>query len=116
MRASWFYSALFGAFLSLGVIGSAAAAPLPCGDHNAIVAALKTRFTEVPVVTGIDQGGRLIEVLAGKSNTWTVLLTLPGGPTCLMDAGTDFGLSPPGRPAATTAPPAQPDPGQVHAR
>lgn len=116
MRASRFYPALFGAFLSPVMIGRATAAPLPCGDHNAIVAALKTRFTEVPVATGIDQDGRLLEVLAGKTSTWTVLLTLPGGPTCLIDAGTDFGLSPPGRPAATTAPPAQPGPGQAHVR
>lgn len=111
-----FYSALSAVLLSAAAPGVAMAVPLPCGDHDAVVSALKTRFTEVPVATGIDQGGRLLEVLAGTTNTWTVVLTVPGGPTCLIDAGTDFGLSPPGRPAAVTVPPLPPDTGQVRAR
>ena len=58
-----------------------------CGERNQILDALSTKYHELPVGTGITSNGRFIEVLASEAGTWTILVTVPNGPTCPIAVG-----------------------------
>ncbi len=59
-----------------------------CGERATIIDRLGAEFEEATVAAGVDNGGRLVEVLASNDGaTWTILVTMPEGPTCLVAAG-----------------------------
>lgn len=62
----------------------------PCGDRTAIMTQLQDKFSEQPVSIGLDSQGRMIEVLAAPSGTWTILMTMPTGVSCLIGSGLNF--------------------------
>jgi hypothetical protein len=69
------------------------AQPMVCGDRAAMVESLARHYAEEPVAVGLDERGRLLEVLsAADGATWTVLVTVPDGPTCIMASGFHWGL------------------------
>lgn len=61
---------------------------VPCGERTAIVGHLKDVYGEDFVAMGLDAQGRVIEVLAAPNGgTWTMLVSTPGGLTCLVGSG-----------------------------
>jgi len=58
-----------------------------CAAREAIIERLSVKYEEAPVSLGITATGSLLEVLASPSGSWTIILTLPGGPTCLVTSG-----------------------------
>jgi hypothetical protein len=38
--------------------------------------------------------GSLLEVLASPSGTWTIIVTIPNGPTCLVSSGEGWRSAP----------------------
>jgi len=48
---------------------------------------LCTAYDEFPVTRGYTVDGGIIEILASKSGTWTVIVTAPSGTTCGIAAG-----------------------------
>jgi hypothetical protein len=72
-----------------GIPGPAAAqmAQMVCGERVEIVNALQSGHQEKRTAGGLSGSGGLVELFTGDSGTWTLLLTLPGGPTCLLGAG-----------------------------
>src|SRR5262244_2019942 len=68
----------------------AQAAPV-CGKRDDVVAQLSQKYKEAPVGIGLAANGGLIELLtADTGTTWTLIITLPNGPTCLLAAGHDW--------------------------
>ena len=67
-----------------------AAAQMVCGERVEIVNALQSGHQERKTAGGLSGSGGLVELFTGDSGTWTLLLTLPGGPTCLLGAGEDW--------------------------
>ena len=66
----------------------AAAQSMACTDRTAALRHLEGKFSEVPEAMGLTSTGGVLEVLtsdAGKS--WTMLITMPDGKTCLIAAG-----------------------------
>lgn len=61
-----------------------------CGDRDNILAHLSDNFEEKPVAIGLDSRGRVMEVLAAESGTWTVVITMPNGLSCLLASGQRF--------------------------
>lgn len=59
----------------------------PCGDRNKIIAHLNEGYGEVPVSRGLDAAGRVVEVLAAPSGSWSLLVSMPSGLTCLAASG-----------------------------
>lgn len=52
------------------------------------IAHLKANYDEVPVARGLTENGGMLEVLASPTgDTWTILLTTPGGLTTLLLSG-----------------------------
>lgn len=60
--------------------------PMPknCGKRAAVVADLNANYAERPKSVGIADNGTVLEVLTAKSGTWSILMTLPDGITCLI--------------------------------
>jgi hypothetical protein len=65
----------------------AAAQGTQCAARAAILDRLSVGFAEQPVSIGVTSTGSLLEVLASAEGTWTIIVTLPGGPTCLVSSG-----------------------------
>jgi hypothetical protein len=75
--------------------GAAVANPLPerstCMPRGDIHAQLGQRFAEVPVAVALSDNGSVLEILAAKDGaTWTIIVTLPTGLSCLVAAGEAF--------------------------
>jgi len=68
--------------------------PIVCGQRDAIIEHLEERFDETRVVVALDSRGRLVEILAGESGSWTLLVTTPDGRSCLAGSGTAFSILP----------------------
>ena len=79
----------------------AAAAPA-CGERASLLAHLAARFAEQPQSIGLSTDGGVLEVLAAAGGSWTILITYPKGPTCVIATGQAFetiGLLTAGQPA-----------------
>ncbi len=80
----------------LGSSGWAAADTMACTDREAAIRHLGGKFSEAPVAVGLTNTGEVLEVLtsdAGRS--WTMLVTMPNGTTCLVAAGEAWKTIPP---------------------
>ena len=81
------------ALIAAAVIGAQpaaaqAASPAPqCGAREAVLDRLSSKYDEHPVSIGVTATGSLLEVLASPEGTWTIIVTVPGGPTCLVSSG-----------------------------
>ena len=80
--------------LSIAVLAMCLASPaahaqrVPCGDGAQIIAHLEKEWGEDPAVIALDAAGRMVRILANpESGTWSLLVTGPGGPTCLVMSG-----------------------------
>ena len=66
--------------------GSAAAAPM-CGDRDEILKSLQQRHDESPTALGLSADGGVLEVLVSPEGGWTILITYPKRPTCVVAVG-----------------------------
>ena len=60
---------------------------IPCGERYTILKALKQQYDEQRTAFGVTADGRLLEVVVSPRGSWTILLTRPGGLTCLVTSG-----------------------------
>lgn len=59
-----------------------------CGARKTVLDYLSTKYEEKPVAMGIAANGSLIEVLSSsKGSTFTIIITVPDGKTCMVAAG-----------------------------
>lgn len=76
------------AVLFLLKCSGAYAAPMACSPREDVLAQLSEKFKEQPVSIGLANNGGLLEVLAARDGTtWTVIITMPNGISCLVAAG-----------------------------
>ena len=79
--------ALVAAFL----FPSMAVAQAMCANRDDILKVAAERFHEAPVAMAIGTSGEALEILASDGGeTWTMLVTAPGMPTCIVTSGTDW--------------------------
>lgn len=67
-----------------------AKAQMVCGERLEIVKALETGHQEQLTARGLSGNGGLVELFTALSGSWTLLLTIPGGPTCLLGSGEEW--------------------------
>ncbi len=73
--------------LLLGVGGSARAQSM-CTTHTEVVKQLASQHSETPAAIGLASNGGVVEVFTtGDGSTWTMVITMPDGMTCMMAAG-----------------------------
>ena len=64
-----------------------------CAAHEAVVERLADRYGESRQSIGLGSDNSVVEVFAStETGSWTIVVTRPGGPTCLVAAGQSFQL------------------------
>ena len=59
-----------------------------CGERSVLVRALKDKYQEVPVAMGLSQRStEALEIFTSETGSWTVIMTMTDGRTCIMAAG-----------------------------
>lgn len=87
-------------FLSFGLFIGAVlcAAPIRaqssgCAPHAQVLEQLADRYGESRQTIGLGANNSVVETWANPdSGTWTITVTSPGGPTCLVASGQAFEL------------------------
>jgi hypothetical protein len=74
----------------LAVVSTAHAEEVACGKRSDLLAHFQEAYHEVPNVLGLTTDGRLLEVVVAPTGTWTMLVTVPGGPACVVATGQDW--------------------------
>lgn len=60
----------------------------PCSQRGDVLKHLSAKYTEAPVTLGLANNGGVVEVLSSKTgSSWTIIITMPNGPTCMAAAG-----------------------------
>ncbi len=68
-------------------LATPAVAQTVCAPRATFVDQLGNKYQESPVAVGLTATGSMIEVLAAQDGSWTILITKPGGPTCMISHG-----------------------------
>ena len=61
-----------------------------CIERTVVLKFLQERHNEVPVSQGVANNGAPVEVLASEDGGWSLLITMPGGGSCLVASGEDW--------------------------
>lgn len=62
-----------------------------CHSHDLVVSRLAERYGESRQSIGLSADNAVVEVFASlETGTWTITVTRPGGPTCLVASGHAF--------------------------
>jgi len=68
--------------------GAHAQGSAPCTTRTRMVEQLGGRYAETPVAMGLASNGGLVELFTSSDGaTWTVIVTIPGGQSCIVAAG-----------------------------
>lgn len=86
--------AVFLAAIAVVMISGPAWGQRSCADRQQFLGLLGRDYGEQPVIRAIDAGGRMIEILIAPSGSWSMLITRPGGPTCMRGSGEAFEFTP----------------------
>ncbi len=63
----------------------------PCNERPKIIGHLAEQYSEAPDAIGLSSNGGVVEVLSSKKNkSWTMIITMPDGNSCLMAAGENW--------------------------
>lgn len=96
-KASYFNFPVLVVAAALAAPGPAAAGSEPlagasnCGERAQIIRQLEERYGETRRSVALAPNRGVVEVYASaETGTWTILLTLPTGITCLVAAGEAF--------------------------
>ena len=61
--------------------------PSACVKRSDMLKHLSMNFNESPVAMGLTSGGKVVEVVASESGSWTIIVTLPDGNSCGVASG-----------------------------
>ena len=61
-----------------------------CGDRAEILEQLASRYHETRRGIGLAANNGVLEIFAAESGSWTILVTMPGGQTCLIASGDNY--------------------------
>lgn len=87
--------------LALSVPASLSNAEIPqesnCGHRTTVLDYLSAKYSEKPIAMGVAANGGLIEVLSSlEGSTFTIIVTMPEGETCMVAAGESWESLPAG--------------------
>ena len=95
---AWILSFFLTIVLSSFLTSEEAGAQTVCGKHGNILEQLSQRFGEAPAALGMMNktnsnavsAGNVLELLISPSGSWTILVTKPGGTTCVVANGENW--------------------------
>ena len=75
----------------LAITTSAAAQQPLCTERSEVVNQLSSQYSEATVAMGIANNGGVVEILSSQRGTsWTIILTMPNGVSCMIAAGENW--------------------------
>ena len=81
-------SSMLAFLITVAVSSSAIAATPVCIERSVALSQLAMEFGETPVALGLANNGAVVELLKSRDGkTWTIVLTMPSGLTCILAAG-----------------------------
>jgi hypothetical protein len=63
------------------------AAQALCGDRDEIIKHLNQGYEEAPTGMGIAANGGVLELLTSDGGSWSILITMPNGGSCIVATG-----------------------------
>jgi hypothetical protein len=59
-----------------------------CAERSVVLKQLSKEFSEQPIAIGLGSNGNVFELFNNRTNaSWTIVMTMPSGKSCLMAAG-----------------------------
>ncbi len=58
-----------------------------CASRDAALQHLAKKYSEEPVAIGLANNGGVLEVLSSDGGSWTIILTMPNGVSCMLATG-----------------------------
>ncbi len=80
----WILICTFAGLFSCSEFGQAQGV---CGSRVEIAAALEHAYSERKAAMALSGSGGLVELYMAADGRWTLLYSMPGGPTCFLAAG-----------------------------
>lgn len=78
-------------FAALIAATNIAQAQAACADRDTVVERLATGFGETRQAIGLAANNAVLEIFASaETGTWTITVTQPGGPTCMVASGYSY--------------------------
>ncbi len=77
----------------------AAVAQMFCAAHGQIVGVLEKDYRERKVAEGLSDAGALVELFMSDRRSWTIVYTIPGGPSCVLSGGEAWEVLKPAKPS-----------------
>ena len=90
------------AALAVLIFGSPAMAQTACSTRAEFIDRFANRYAENPVAMGLASSGGVVEVLASENGTWTLLVTMPNGFSCVIAVGESWEALPSAMAGAAT--------------
>lgn len=87
------FAQTLGLAIGLGLLGAgfAAAQSTNCGPHDRVVQGLAEGYGEARVSMALGSNNTVVETFASaETGTWTITVTTPDGPTCLVASGQSY--------------------------
>ena len=75
------------AALAVLLAGVPAMAQTVCSTRAEFIDQFAHRYAENPIAMGLASNGGVVEVLASERGSWTLLVTMPNGVSCVIAAG-----------------------------
>ncbi len=87
------------AILALAATLTPASAQMVCNEVPEMLAELASRYGEHPLSSGVSLSGRHVIITTNpERGTWSFLVIMPDGQSCMAAAGTDWKMLPQGEP------------------
>ena len=64
-----------------------------------IVGVLEKDYQERKIADGLSDAGALVELFVSDSRSWTIVFTIPGGPSCVLSGGEGWEALEPAKPS-----------------
>ena len=79
------------AIVLIGLAGMVSAQSANCGPHDAVVARLAAGYGESRRSIALGANNAVVETfVSAETGSWTITVTAPGGPTCLVASGQSY--------------------------
>ena len=89
--------------LAVSAPPGSAMAQMVCGDRDKILKQLADGYAEAPIAMGVASNGKILEVLASVTGSWTIIMTSPTGLSCAILVGEAWeAIAPPPLPGDAT--------------
>ena len=85
----WATCAVAGAMV-FTVVSASAAGPNLCTKRTSMISALSNKYEEQRRGMGVASRAGVMEFYVSQKGTWTMLMTLPNGMSCIVAAGRDW--------------------------